>query len=292
MGSAISNPFGKGSNDPPPPPDYAGAATAQGQANTEAARQAALLNNPNVNAPTGTQTWVMGADGRPTVTQTLSPEQQSLYNQQTQAKGLMGDLSIQGGQSLKGVVGTPVDFSGAPAGGGSYEGTRKQVIDAMMSRANEDYAKQSDESNSSLIAAGIRPGTKAYADRQQMIERSRNDARTQAEISGGNAASQAFGMDEARRKSVIAELLTKRQTPLNEMSALMSGSQVSNPFAMPGASQSASVAPPPVFGATTATGDYNADIYNAQQQQRAGNMSGLFGLGAATLGNWQNIFGG
>jgi len=44
----------------PPTPDYAGAAQAQGQANIDAARLTAKLNNPNMVTPYGTQTVTWG----------------------------------------------------------------------------------------------------------------------------------------------------------------------------------------------------------------------------------------
>ena len=55
---------------PPPSPDYAGAAAAQGAANLEAAIAQGHINNPNVVNPMGTQnvTW---NGNQPTITQTL-----------------------------------------------------------------------------------------------------------------------------------------------------------------------------------------------------------------------------
>jgi hypothetical protein len=300
------------SSNPPPAPDYAGAATAQGAANKDAAIAASNLNNPNVVGPYGSQTYTEGANpgDRPTVTQTLSPAQQAILDKSNEVKGLLGGLGVQGATSLQGTIGKPIDFSGAPQAKAldfsglpqtqDYNSTRNNVINAMMSRTNEDYAKQKDQTNSDLIASGIRPGTKAYADQMQMIERSRNDARNQAEISGGNAAAQAYGVDAnrrqqgvseltnqfssdtQRRKDAISEMLSQRGVPLNEITALMSGSQVSNPFANPGYS-AANIAPAPIFGATDAAGNYNADIYNAKAGQKAGLQSGLFGLGGAAI---------
>lgn len=269
---------------PPPPPDYAGAAAAQGAANKEAAIASSNLNNPNVINPYGTQTFTEGVNpgDRPTLTQTFSPEQQALYEQSVKTKGLLGGLGEQGATSLQGIVGKQLDLSGAPAVGG-YDDTRKKVIDAMMSRTNEDYAQQTDQANSDLVAAGIRPGTKAYADRMQAIERSRNDARQQAEVAGGNAASQAFNTDTQRRKDAIAEILSQRGVPLNEITALMSGSQVSNPFAVPGVAQNANIAPAPVFGAANAAGQYGTDVYNADVGANNAMMKGLFGLGSAAI---------
>lgn len=268
---------------PPPAPDYAAAATAQGAANKEAAVASANLNNPNVVNPYGTQTYTPGATDteRPTLTQTFSPSQQALFDKSNLTKGLLGDLGIQGATALQGVIGKNLDLSGAPAQPGSYDATRQSVINAMMGRADEDYAKQKDQANSDLIAAGIRPGTKAYDNQMQIIERSRNDARNQAEISGGNAASQAFNMDSQRRQQAISEILAQRQTPLNEINALMSGSQVSNPFAMPNASQNANIAPAPVFGAAQAQNQYDMNVYNQQVASSNNLMNGLFQLGGS-----------
>lgn len=266
---------------PPPPPDYAAAATAQGAANKETAIASSRLNNPNVVNPFGTQTFTEnGDDGRPTMTQTFSPEQQDLYNQSVQTQKQLGQLATQGSTALQGVVGKSFDVTGAPAVGG-YDDTRNRVMAAMMSRTNEDYAKQTDQTNSDLIAAGIRPGSKAYGDRMQMIERSRNDARNAAELAGGNAASQAFNTDAQARKDYIAELLTQRQTPLNEVTALMSGSQVSNPFAVPGASQNTNMAPPPIFDATMAQSGYNTDTYNANVASSNSNKQAAVGVASA-----------
>lgn len=168
-----------------------------------------------------------------------------------------------------------MDYSKAPTTG-SYDDTRKKVIDAMMGRADEDYDKRTDQSRSDLIAAGIRPGSKAYGDAQQMIERSRNDAYNQAEISGGNAASQAYGMDADRRRQSITEMLAKRSVPLNEINSLVSGSQVSNPFSAPGYQQN--MAPAPTYQAYSDQQGFNTDLYNVRAKQADNFNSGLFSL--------------
>jgi hypothetical protein len=274
------------SPSPPPAPDYTGAAVAQGIANQEAAIASSRLNNPNVVNPYGTQTWTEGATAqdRPTMTQTFSPQQQALYDQSMQTKGLLGGLGTQGATALQGVIGNQLDLSGAPAAPGSAEQTRQGAYDAIMSRVNEDTTGQRDQRNSELIAAGIRPGTKAYDDAQNLIGRQYNDARQQAILASGQEGQRDFNMDTQRRKDAVAELLLGRQTPLNEINALMSGSQVSNPFAVPGAAQNSNVAPAPLFGA--AQSQYGADMnqYNAGAAQNNAMMSGLFSLGGAAIG--------
>lgn len=273
------------SPSPPPAPDYAGAAVAQGAANKDAAIASSRLNNPNVVNPLGTQTWTEGAtaDDRPTLTQTYSPEQQALYEQSMRSKGLLGGLGEQGATALQGVVGKELDLSGAPAAP-TAQGARTDVYDAMMTRINEGTTASRDQKNSDLIAAGIRPGTKAYQDAMFGIDRGFNDARQQALIAAGAEGQRDFGMDTQARKDAIAEILASRQTPLNEINALMSGSQVSNPFAVPGAAQNANIAPAPIFGAAQAQGAADMNSYNAQAAGNNAMMSGLFSLGGAAMG--------
>lgn len=267
---------------PPPAPDYTGAAREQGAANVDAARVQGKINNPNVINPYGTQYTTWEGD-QPTLTQTFSPDQQALLDQSNATKLSLGELSGQGADALKGVVGKAVDFSGAPASPGSATETRAKVIDAMMGRVNEDYGRATDETNSQLIAAGIRPGSRAYDDKMQLLQRGKNDAAQQAYLAGGQEMTRDFQTDTQRRKDAIAELLSQRQVPLNEITALMSGSQVQNPFAIPTYAQNAQVAPAPVFGATQAAGNWESDLYNAQAAQAGNLQSGLFGLGGAGM---------
>lgn len=312
----------KGSS-PPPAPDYVGAARAQGAANVDAARVESRLNNPNVVSPYGTQTVQYGAPdiGRfnqemavydeavrrhaenpllsvparptleqfagnpdtPTITQTLSPEQQVIYNQQTSNQQGLGSLANQGIGAARGIIGSRLDYSGVPAAPGDYNSLRAQVYDAMMARPNEDLGIKRDNTNSELIAAGIRPGSKAYDNAMHMIDRQQTDAQQQAIINAGNQAQQAYGMDMQRRQQGLAEQLAQRQVPLNEITALMSGSQTSNPFQMPGYAQNANVQPAPIYNATTAAGQYQTDVYNANQARNSANTAGLVGLGGTAL---------
>ena len=279
------------------------------------------INNPNVTNPYGTQTVEWGKEGPggfdqkswqnaynlylqgggpypehadytldridtdvPTITQTFSPEQQAIFDASNKAKLGMSELAGQGTDALKGLVGTNVDFSGAPPQAGQSEDVRKRVLAGMMSRVNEDYGRQSDDLNSQLVAAGLRPGSKAYDDQMALLTRKRTDANTQAELAAQQATTSQFGLDTQARKDAIAEMLMERQVPLNEITALLSGSQVSNPFAVPGYAQNANVGAAPVYGATTAMGEYNTDLYNVDAAQAGNLQKGLFGLGAAGVG--------
>ena len=283
--------YGGGKSKAPKTPDYAGAAVAQGQANLESARATAKLNNPNINNIYGKQTVTYGANGDPdigTVTQTLSPGEQAVYETDLQSRKNLGDLSVQGSDALKSVVGQNLDISGAPTVGDGAS-TREKVYNASMARVNEDTANSRENTNSKLIAAGIRPGTKAYDDAQNLITRGYNDARGNAEINAGNAANQQFGMDTQNRSRYIAELLAQRQTPLNEINALMSGSQVNNPFANGiGYQGGENVQAAPIFSAAQQQGQADLNAWNAEQSGANSMMGGLFSLGAAGITKWSD----
>lgn len=233
----------------PPPPDYAAAATAQGVANVDAARAQGRINNPNVVGPHGTQTVTWDGD-TPTLTQTLSPEQQAILNaQQGNELGMQG-IAGQGIESLRGIIGQGVDFSGMPGMGSAYGGARGgdvldysrlpgmreaftmpgdlpdmpqsnealrgRVIDAMMGRANEQFGQREDQTNSDLVARGIRPGTEAYAREMERIDQARNDARQQAELGADDMVANAYGMDMSTRRQAVDEAMRGSELGFNQ----------------------------------------------------------------------------
>jgi len=106
---------------------------------------------------------------------------------------------------------------------------------------------------------------------------------------GNNAVQTQQNMDAAYanqmntlRQQAIAEQAQRRGMSLNEMNALLSGQQVSMPN-MPSFAQSGISQTPQLMQA--AQNQYGAamDAYNAQQQQSANLMSGLFSLGSAGI---------
>ena len=227
--------------------------------------------------------YIIGDKNQPTITQKFSPEQQAIYEQQTRVKQLLGGLGEQGARSLEGIVGRPLDFSGAPSMPGTAEATREKVINAMMARVNEDTDVARENANSQLIAAGIRPGSKAYDNSMRAIDRAYNDARNQAFLAAGTEAQRDFSLDAERRRQAITELLSQRQIPLNEITALMSGSQVQNPFAVPGYGGVQAPGAAPYFAAQNALSGYNTDVFNAGAAGAGNLQSGLFGLGSTAL---------
>lgn len=273
----------------PPSPDYAGAAREQGVANVEAAKTQGRINNPNVIGPTGTQTVTWEGD-TPTLTQKLSPEEQAIYDLNTRLRTQLGGLGNQGAAALGDVVGKNLDLSGLPSAPGNADANRQAIMDAMMSRSNKDIGDQESSKQAALIAAGIPTTSEAYGKEMDRFDRARNDARNQAELSAGQEAQRKFGMDTTLRKDALAEYLTSRQTPLNEISALMSGSQVNNQFATPGYAQNSTVAPAPTFAGAQAQGAWDQNVYNQQVAGSNALMGAVGGIGAAAMGNPAGLF--
>lgn len=110
----------------PKAPDYAAAATAQGQANLGSALATNYLNQPNQVGPDGSLTFSYDyangntlPDGtvipRTTATTTLSPEQQRLYNQNNAISAALNDLAQRGIGYVDQASQTPIDQSSLPS---------------------------------------------------------------------------------------------------------------------------------------------------------------------------------
>ena len=269
----------------PKTPDYVGAAREQGEANVDAARVTGRINNPNVVSPYGTQTTTWGPNDQPTVVQEFSPDQQRLYDTSLITQQNLGLLGNTGSDALKDVIGKNLDFSSVTAQPGNYEDTRQSVIDAMMGRYDITAGQNEEQKNADLVARGIGSGTEAYTREMDRLDRARNDYRAVAESTAGPEVSRAFGQDSELRRQQIAEMLAGRQTPLNEIIALMSGSQVSNPFSQASVyNGGAAVAPTPILQGTNMQGQALMDKYNADAGMWGNTMSGLFGMGGSFLG--------
>ncbi len=103
-----------------------------------------------------------------------------------------------------------------------------------------------------------------------------------AQQQGFNQNLQGAQFGNTAMQQQLAQLLQQRDLPLNEISALLSGSQVQNPQFSPYAQSTA--APAPLFQGAQAQDAYNQNLYNQQQAQHNSLLSGLFGLGGTVLG--------
>ena len=97
----------------PAAPDYAAAATAQGQANKETAITQGYLNNPNVIGPLGGQTVTFDPiTNQPTITQNLTPTAQATLDAQQRVQQGLAGLGETSLTSAKNIIGTPFQYTG------------------------------------------------------------------------------------------------------------------------------------------------------------------------------------
>jgi hypothetical protein len=263
----------------PPAPDTIGAAKETAAGNLEAARATAAANRTNQVTPYGSLTYSAnpGTDAYGntlyTATQTLSPEQQKIYEQESQLnEGLMSTAN-KGLDYANEVLSKPgVDTSKLPSYGINPSET---YSDAIMRRLAPQIAQESEMSDAQLANQGIAPGTKAYENAKRQLAMSQNDRQLGAITSGMNV-----GLG-ANQQAFQQEAYNQMQ-PINVINALRSGSQVQGPnFA--NTPNQAATAGADILGATNAQYANQVAATNAQNAASGGFMSGLMGLGGAGI---------
>jgi len=185
----------------------------------------------------------------PTYTQTttLSPQQQAIKEQTDKASLNLGSIANEQSGKIRDLLNTPFEYNNQDAENWAY--------DLGAQRLDPRFAADQEKLRTQLISSGIRPGTEAYRQQMDSFGQTKNDAYNQLMLNG--------------RQQAFTEALQQRNQPINEISALMSGSQVS----MPQMNQT----PQTGVGGVDYTGlvnqQYQAKLANSQAQ-----MGGLFGL--------------
>lgn len=254
----------------PEPPDPKETAAASTGTNVSTAIANANLGNVNQVTPDGSLTYDQTGTyiqkdpytgqsyeiPRYTATQTLSPEQQAIKAQSDAAKLNMSKLASSQSSFLNDFLAKPVDLSN--------DATEARLMDLGMKRLQPalDARRQANEAD--LINRGIRPGSDNYAQAQNTQNQGENDAYNSLLLSG--------------RGQSVQEALAQNSAPINNLTALLSGSQVSQPNFVN--------ANMPTIPTTDTAGLINKNYDQKLQawQQDAANSNdlfgGLFGLGA------------
>jgi hypothetical protein len=300
--------MGKKAPAPPPAPDYKGAAVEQGIANLESARATARLSNPNTYTPYGTQ--IVSYEGDvPTIRQTLTPTAQKTLEAQQNVELSLANLGSQGARTASTVLDKPFSFGGPDVQTSlDLSNVAKMPVnagmtgqEAIMQRLEPSLARQRVSTETQLINQGLRPGSEAYNNAINLLGQQETDARTQAVLQGINldigANQQGFGQalesgkfGNTAQQQALAEAIQLRQLPLNEITALMSGSQIQNPQF--GAYSGATVQAAPIFAGTQAQGQYDMTKYAQDVSQANAATQGLYSLGGAALGAPPKTFTG
>lgn len=217
----------------------------------------------------GQQTPTVPGQDQWTMTTTLTPEQQRLLDLTQQAQTTYGETANTLLSNARGTLSQPVDTD--------WESYRQKALAAQLARIQPDYDRQQEQLRQRLINSGLTAGSEGWQREMDQQQRGYNDLLLQADLNAGNTVGQG-----------IQQTAALRSMPLNEASALLSGSQVQ----VPGLQQtpSANVAPTDVMGAYQTQYQGQLAQWNAQQQQQNAALGGLFGLagvlGGAGIRKW------
>ena len=263
------------SPSPPPAPDYVGAANATAAGNEAAARVATKANRVDQYTPYGSLTYAhTGTDPDAGWSQTmkLAPEQQTLLNQQNQTSIGLGNLEQEGLGYVSGALSHPLTASDLPA---PMVNAGETGQDAMMRRFQPMIDQNDKALETQLANQGIARGSEAYDNAMRTQTNSDDDLRSQAVLHG-------FDVGDTAQTHGLQMATALRDLPINELNAVRTGAQVTNPSfaAVP---QQGQTAGPDLMGAAQGQNQYNMGLYNSQvasNNSTMGSIGGLLGTGA------------
>jgi len=279
--------YGIGKDDAPPPPDYTALAKQSNQSNIDMARMGLAANRVNQQTPFGGLSYSQtGTDayGNPTytATQTMSPEQQGLYKQQTGLQsGVLNTAQSGLGNVLNSVMQGGVDQSKLAQTGINPGET---YSDAIMRRLAPQMKMESGQFDAQMSNQGIAPGTEAYQNAKRQFDQAQNDKLTSAVVGGmqtGLAANQQ-GFNQAQ---------SNLNMPINMLNSLRTGNNLTNPNYV-NATNMANVPGVDYMGA--GQNQYNAQLAqtNANNAASGGFFGGLMNLAGSAMGAPTGTFSG
>lgn len=252
---------------PPTPPDPAATAAADAAGKVKTATNQQELNMVNQVTPQGNLTYDQTGkwhDGTPkfSATTSYSPAEQKIYDLGTQTRTNVGQIGVDQSGRIGELLGTPVNLNN--------DAIEARLMELGRTRLDPLLAQRRQQTETDLLNRGITPGTEAYSRAMQSVGQQENDAYNQLLLQG--------------RGQSVQEALAQRNQPINEITALLSGSQVSQPNFVN--SPQTQVAPTDYAGIVN--NNYQGQMMGYQQQVGAQNamIGGLASLGGAALGGW------
>lgn len=241
----------------PDVPDPQETAAAQTASNVETAIAQYELAGTNQVTPYGSLTYAQtgtSESGTPTytATQTLSPDQQRLLDIGERTATTLGRTAEQQAGAVQETLAEPIDLSNSA--------TEAYLFDLGEAQLDPYFDEEQAQLETQLANQGIMPGSDAYNDAMQQFNDAMNDQYNELLLTGHQTATQ--------------DILTERNQPLNELNALMTGSQVTQPSYVS--------TPQPGVESTDVAGITQA-AYQAEQDQYEAVLGGLFGLGTAGI---------
>lgn len=274
----------------PTPPDPKETAAAQTGTNVATALANATLKNVNQVTPNGNLNYEItgytpfhdptsGADyniPQYTATQTLSPAGQEIKTNTDAAQKNLSSIASNQSAFLKDYLPQGVDLQT------NYDtGSPDKVEAALMARLNPQLEQSRNALETKLTNQGLVPGSKAYNDAIDAAGRQENDARLGAILNATQQQAALAGINRDAATFHNQSALTERNQPINEITALLSGSQVQQPNFV----NTSQPTIPTVDYAGLVNQNYAQQVANsqAQFQSQQSMMGGLFGLGSAFL---------
>ena len=242
---------------PPPAPDYAGAAQAQGAANVETARLEGRMNRPDVVSPYDITRVTDLGDDRFLQTYSLTPEYEA---QRVKQVGISDAYLDTAGRLLSGLPQESFSLANLPSQPGMIDRSNFAQIPTMealgdyatrvetayynraVNRLQPQFQQQGIDLRTQLINAGIPEGTTAYNNAFAELRMAQNDTlqgvaaesiregQALADAQLGRAtglrsfqisdAASQVAEQERRRDRQLADLLLQREVPLSEIATL------------------------------------------------------------------------
>ena len=211
-------------SDPPPPPDYTGAAVAQGQASQQNLAQQTWANRPDILTPFGSQTWDVRSVRDPATGQNvtnwaqstnLHPQMQRALDAQMENQVARSRLAGSFQDRVRSDFSQPFSMEGAPElQSGIQSGEMVSAIDPAAdysqraedafydraaSRLDARFGQQEADMHALLVNQGFKPGDEGYDRAMANLGRERTDAygaaAQDAILKGGQEAARLQGMD-------------------------------------------------------------------------------------------------
>jgi hypothetical protein len=253
----------------PKPSDPKLVGAAQTATNVATAQANAYLNNPNEFTPDGSKTYTQGepftftdSEGkshtiyRQNMTQTLSPAQQAIKDQQDAASKNLATL----GNNLSGQLGSKLTGNFSLGN----EATESRLMELGRKRLDPILEQRKEGLQSDLSNQGIKLGSTAYDRAMNQNTQGQNDAYNQLLLQGRGQANQ--------------ELLTEDNQRINQIGALLSGGQVSQPNFMLG------------FQGPNMQNTDMASIYANYDQQNIARSNAINGSLGSAIGGLGGLF--
>jgi hypothetical protein len=253
----------------PKAPDPMKTAQAQGAANTGTAIAQQLLNQTDQTTPwgsvdysqTGTASYVDPLTGKTTKipqfmqTTTLNAADQGLLDQERLFDKNANQIAIDQAGRAGAALSQPMNINN--------EAVEARLMELGRKRLDPAFGQQRADLDQKLANQGIAIGSEAYKRAMEYQGQKENDAYNQLLLQG--------------RGRAVDEAIVERQTPINEMMALMGGQQVNQPQ----------------FSQTPQVGVQGVDYagmvqnqYNQQMGARNAAFGALGGMAGTALGGW------